>query len=188
MQQKPSPPGPLRPAFFFVRAAVKKPQLTQARLCELLHYDPQTGEFRWRACNRQGHHARDVAGARMRSDYWAIHLDGRMYRAHQLAWLYMKGEWGKPLIDHRDGNPLNNRWRNLRLASHTNNAADRPRLRSNTSGFKGVTFDRRRGNWFAQISKQGRRYSIGRYATAQAAHEAYVMAARLLFGEFARTE
>jgi hypothetical protein len=167
---------------------VNRPALTQERLQKLLHYDPQTGEFRWRVRMRPNIQAGDLAGTRMRSDYWCIHLDGRNYRAHQLAWLYMKGEWGRPVIDHRDGNPLNNRWRNLRLASHANNAANRPRLCSNTSGFKGVTFDRRRGNWFAQITKQGRRYWIGRYATAQEAHEAYATAARLLFGEFARTE
>jgi hypothetical protein len=167
---------------------VNRPALTQERLQKLLHYDPQTGEFRWRVRMRPNIQAGDLAGTRMRSDYWCIHLDGRNYRAHQLAWLYMKGEWGRPVIDHRDGNPLNNRWRNLRLASHANNAANRPRQYSNTSGFKGVTFDRRRGNWFAQITKQGRRYWIGRYATAQEAHEAYVTAARLLFGEFARTE
>jgi HNH endonuclease/AP2 domain len=166
---------------------VDKPKLTQARLRELLHYDPGTGEFHWRVCKRQGHQAGDIAGCRMRSEYWAIHIDGRNYRAHQLAWLYMKGEWGRPVIDHRDGNPFNNRWRNLRLASHANNAANRPRLRSNSSGFTGVSFDRR-GNWMAQITKQGRRYFIGRYGSAQEAHEAYVTAARLLFGEFARTE
>ena len=165
-----------------------KPQLTQARLCELLHYDPDSGEFRWRADMRSNVRAGDIAGCRMRSEYWTIHIDGRNYRAHQLAWLYMKGEWGRPLIDHRDGNPLNNRWSNLRLASHTDNAANRPRLRSNTSGFKGVSFDRRRGNWIAQITYQGRRYFIGRYPTAEEAHEAYVTAARLLCGEFARTE
>jgi len=167
---------------------VKTPELTQSRLQELLHYDPGSGEFHWRVQKKNNHSAGDIAGCRMRSEYWTIHIDGRNYRAHQLAWLYMQGEWGRPLIDHRDGNPLNNRWSNLRLSSHTENAANRPRLRSNTSGFKGVSFDRRRGKWLAQIQKQGRRYPIGRYDTAQEAHEAYATAARLLFGEFARAE
>ena len=164
-----------------------KSELTQARLQELLHYDPDTGEFRWRLQKKKNHCAGDVAGCRMRSEYWTIHIDGRNYRAHQLAWLYMMGEWGRPMIDHRDGDPLNNRWRNLRLASAGNNAANRPRLCNNTSGFKGVTFNRRRGKGMAQITKDGRRYVPGYFDTAEAAHEAYVAAARLLFGEFART-
>jgi len=167
---------------------VDKPKLTQERLQQLLRYDPDTGEFRWRVQKRANHRAGDIAGCRMRSEYWSIHIDGRCYRAHQLAWLYVQGEWGRPLIDHRDGDPMNNRWRNLRLASHGDNAANRPRLRNNTSGYKGVSFDRRRGRWMAQITHRGRRYCIGRYKTAQDAHSAYVAKARELFGEFARME
>src|SRR5262249_61415835 len=122
--------------------AMNKPALTQQRLQQLLSYDPGSGEFRWRALVRPNR-AGEIAGCPMRSDYWTIHIDGRNYRAHQLAWLYMNGEWGRPLIDHRDGDPFNNRWCNLRVSSYSHNAANRPRLRNNTSGFKGVTFDRR---------------------------------------------
>jgi hypothetical protein len=100
----------------------------------------------------------------------------------------MKGEWGRPVIDHRDGNPLNNRWRNLRLCSVSENAANRRRLRNNKSGFKGVAFVPERGMWRARISKHGKRYPLGNYATAEEAHAAYVAKARELFGEFARTK
>ena len=158
---------------------MNKPELTQARLCALLHYDPGTGEFRWRAHMGPDLCAGDIAGCRMPAEYWTIHVDGRNYRAHQLAWLYMRGEWGRPLIAHRDGNPLNNRWRNLALADHLNHAASRPRRRGNVSGFKAVSFDRRSGNWTAQINKEGRSYFLGRYPTVQEAHEAYATAARL---------
>jgi len=167
---------------------VNKPRLTQQRVQELLEYDEHSGEFRWRVTKNPNIRKGEVAGCQARSEYWSIHIDGRNYRAHQLAWLYVKGEWGRPLIDHRDGNPLNNRWTNLRLATHTNNAANRPRLPRNTSGFKGVSFDRRRGAWAAQITKEGKRYFIGRYATPEEAHAAYVAKARELFGEFARVE
>jgi hypothetical protein len=166
---------------------VKKSELTQERLRELLDYDPKTGKFRWRAREESNQRFGHIAGSRTRSEYWAIRIDGRPYQAHQLAWLYMKGEWGRPVIDHCDGNPFNNQWSNLRLSTHSNNAANRRRPRSNTSGFKGVTFDRQRGNWKAQITKDGRYYCVGRYATAEEAHAAYVAKARELFGEFART-
>ena len=167
---------------------MKKPKLTQERLQELLEYDQDTGEFRWRVTRKPNICAGEVAGCRARSEYWKICIDGCNYRAHQLAWLYVNGEWGRPLIDHCDGDPLNNAWDNLRLASHADNAANRPRLPGNTSGLKGASFDRRRGNWMAQITKKGKHYFIGRFATAQEAHEAYVKKARELFGEFARTE
>jgi hypothetical protein len=168
--------------------AVKKPELTQERLRELLDYDPETGNFHWRVRKKRGHRAGDIAGCRVRSDCWCINIDGRFYRAHQLAWLHTKGEWGRPIIDHRDGNPLNNRWSNLRLSSYSENAANRGRLRSNTSGFKGVVFDRRRGNWRGAITKLGKRHHIGTYATAEEAHAAYVAKARELYGEFARAQ
>jgi len=164
----------------------KKPELTQERLHELLRYDRKTGQFRWR--DNSNHRAGQIAGCRVRSDFWCIHIDGRRYQAHQLAWLYIKGEWGRPVIDHRDGDPLNNCWRNLRVSTHSNNGANRRRMRSNTSGFKGVVFDRKRGNWKAQITKDGRQYYLGHYATAEEAHEAYVAKARELFGKFARTK
>jgi len=166
---------------------MKELDLTQERLKALLDYDSETGVFRWRVQNKSNRKT-VIAGCRAQSEHWSINIEGRRYRAHQLAWLYMKGEWGRPLIDHRDGNPLNNRWDNLRLGSHGDNAANRSRLRTNRSGFKGVCFDPRRGKWRAQITKDGRRFSIGSYATAEEAHAAYVAKARELFGEFARAE
>jgi hypothetical protein len=167
---------------------VKKPELTQERLREILDYDPDTGEFRWRVRKRTSLRAGEIAGCRAGSAHWCIGIDGRTYRANQLAWLYVKGEWGRPVVDHRDGNPLNNRWSNLRLSSYSNNVANQSRKQSNTSGFKGVHRDRRRGKWIAQIKKNGRQYWLGRFETAEQAHAAYVAKAHELFGEFARAE
>jgi HNH endonuclease/AP2 domain len=160
----------------------KRPRLTRARLRELLHYDEDTGEFRW--WKRVGNEAclGGVAG------YVRICILGRTYRAHQLAWLYVKGRWGRPLIDHRDGDSTNNRWSNLRRATLSQNSANSRRPRNNTSGYKGVMLCRESGRWLARISKDGRKIYLGMFATPEAAHDAYVAAARKLFGEFARPE
>jgi hypothetical protein len=91
------------------------------------------------------------------------------------------------MIDHRDGNRANNRWSNLRLATQSENSANRHRHINNTSGFKGVSLCKW-GKWRACIEKNGRKIHLGMYDTPQAAHAAYVAAARKLFGEFARTE
>jgi hypothetical protein len=93
---------------------------------------------------------------------------------------------GWPLVDHRNGDGLDNRRNNLRMASRSQNNAN-ARLRStNRSGFKGVTLDRRIGRWNARIyvNKQGR--SLGYFATAEEAARAYDAAAIEVFGEFAR--
>lgn len=159
---------------------MEKRALTQERLREILHYDPGTGEFRWRTQDECEHRGGEIAGCSMRSDYWCIHVDGRSYRAHQLAWLYMTGEWGRPLIDHRDGDPFNNRWRNLRVSDRLNSASHCKLRRSDRSVFAGISLDRRSGQWTARICNGKRVYSLGRFPTNEAAHEAYAMAARLI--------
>jgi hypothetical protein len=158
------------------------PRLTRARLRELLHYNEDTGEFRW--WKRVGNEMclGNVAG------YVRIHVLGRNYRAHQLAWLYMKGRWGRPVIDHCDGDSTNNRWSNLRRATRSQNSANSRRPRDNTSGYKGVVPCGGSGRWQARVGKNGRKIYLGTFATPEAAHDAYVAAARKLFGEFARPE
>src|SRR5262249_22639430 len=76
------PRAALQPVFIWA-LEMKKPELTQARLHELLDYDPDTGEFRWCKQKKKNHHAGDVAGCRAMSGYWMIHIDGRNYRAHR---------------------------------------------------------------------------------------------------------
>jgi hypothetical protein len=167
----------------------RPPRLTQERLRELLRYDRDTGEFRWRQRASYVVQVGDIAGSLNKTTgYRLIHIDGRNYKAHQLAWLYMTGAWCRPMIDHRDMNRANNRWSNLRRATPSTNAANRGRPRTNASGFKGVHFRRATGKWRAQISKDGRARYLGQFSTPQAAHAAYVAAARDLFGEFARVE
>jgi Demerecviridae HNH endonuclease len=98
----------------------------------------------------------------------------------------MRGHWCAQVIDHRDLDPSNNRLTNLRRATKSQNNANRRVCRNNASGLKGVSPDR--GRWRASIRKNGRRRHLGMFPTPQAAHAAYVKAARKLFGRFARTE
>jgi HNH endonuclease len=151
-----------------------------------LHYDDQTGEFRWLKRTGPRVRAGQIAGFLNRDRYRLIAIDGRGYPAHRLAWLYMTGKWRSLVIDHRDGDPSNNRWANLRRATRSQNSANRRVPRHNPWGLKGVSH--RRGKWYANICKRGRKQFLGTFSTPQAAHAAYAKAARNLFGEFARTE
>jgi hypothetical protein len=166
----------------------RPPRLTQERLHEILRYEPQTGEFRWRQRVSYAIQVGDIAGSRSKAGYWCIHVSGRSYKAHQLAWLYVTGVWGRPTIDHRDLDKANNRWSNLRRATRSANGANRRRHRNNACGFKGVYLHRKSGKWHAQIRKDGKAYYLGSFSTPQDAHKAYVAVARDLFGEFARAE
>ena len=88
------------------------------------------------------------------------------------------------LVDHEDGNGLNNRRDNLRLASHAQNARNRQMHKNNTSGYKGVYKNGKR--FIARLTVNGRLTSVGTYDTSELAALAYNAAAILHHGEFAR--
>lgn len=90
------------------------------------------------------------------------------------------------LVDHKDGNPLNNTRENVRLANSKQNAYNTRRAKDNKSGYKGVHFEK--GKWSARIMVNKKFLRLGRYNTPEEAHEAYKKAAIEHFGEFARFE
>jgi HNH endonuclease/AP2 domain len=149
---------------------------------ERLTYDPATGVFRWKV---SGHKVRVgmVAGTKHRGGHIAIRVKGKVYYAHRLAWLFMTGQWPKDQIDHIDGNPANNRFDNLREATHAQNCANR---RHRGPGLKGAVFDKSTGKWHSRIRHQGKKKYLGYFNTAEEAHAAYVAKAEEVFGAFAR--
>lgn len=170
--------------------------LTYDRLKEVLHYDPETGVFTWlsrpeityRVGNWNARWAGKVAGCPMiRGQYWGIGVDSRTHGAHRLAVLYMTGEWPANDVDHINCDGTDNRWINLRVANRSQNCGNSRKARNNTSGFKGVSFDRATGMWKATIGKNRKTQNLGRYSTREQAYAVYCRAAALVFGEFART-
>lgn len=91
------------------------------------------------------------------------------------------------LVDHRDGDGLNNRRSNLRTATRAQNGQNVKPRKTNSSGFKGVTWHKENRRWCAQIKAQGVKKHIGYFATAEEAASAYADASNRLHGEFGRT-
>lgn len=89
------------------------------------------------------------------------------------------------IIDHIDNNPANNRKDNLRICSGSENNRNQARNRNNTSGFKGVSYHKATGKYFARITVDFKNIWLGRYDTAEQAHEAYCSAAIKYHGEYA---
>jgi hypothetical protein len=170
-------------------------ELTAARVREVLEYSPETGTFKWcqemcagRGSGRALVKAGDIAGGMRSNGYLAIAIDGRRYAAHRLAWLYVHGRWPAATIDHANGDPLDNRIVNLREATQQQNNCNSRKAKHNSSGFKGVSFEKRRRVFEAYISVNNRKVTLGRFPTAEEAHRAYCAAAEKLRGEFARFE
>ncbi|WP_341520726.1 HNH endonuclease [Pseudomonas sp. G.S.17] len=92
------------------------------------------------------------------------------------------------VVDHINGDGLDNRRANLRVCTNAENLRNRKMHLNNRSGFKGVYFDdSRRGKpWRAQITAHGKKHRLGRFDTAEEASAAYRKAAPHMHGEFAR--
>lgn len=87
--------------------------------------------------------------------------------------------------EHKNRNTLDNRRCNLRVASSSQNQANRPVTKCSTSGYKGVSWNKEMGKWQAQIGKDRRLRYLGRFSDKIEAAKAYDKAAKELFGEFA---
>lgn len=133
-------------------------------------------EYKWHA----------LKGAGSREPYAAtnIKIDGKWKRAWMHKILLNAGS--DQVVDHIDGNTLNNQKSNLRLATKTQNQQNRRGRRDSKSGYKGVSYESRKGYWRARIKVNGKLLSLGSFATPEEAHEAYKTAALKYFGEFSR--
>jgi hypothetical protein len=160
--------------------------ITAEKLRARLDYDPATGLFTWRENQRR--HSGKLAGTIGVRGYIQIMLDKRQYRAHRLAWLHVHGAWPATALDHINGIHDDNRIKNLRLATPSQNGANRVINGRSTSGFKGVSFQKDRSKWRAQIRVNWKPLYLGLFETAEDAHAAYLAAAKLHFGEYARAK
>lgn len=165
--------------------------LTADAVLAALDYSPETGVFVWKyradaPAAWNGKHAGKVAGHTDADGYVHIRLNRRPYLAHRLAWLMMMGEWPANGVDHKDTNPGNNAWSNLRQADKSENGRNRGPNTNNKSGYKGVSFCAKRKKWQAHIYVHGRSIALGRFNSKEDAAVAYDRAAAEMHGVFAR--
>ncbi len=92
----------------------------------------------------------------------------------------------KSKVDHKNGNKLDNRKENLRLSTHSQNGCNRGKQVNNSSGLKGVTWNKERLAWHAQIGVRGKRIHLGYFSNPGLAAMAYNHAAIKHHGEFAK--
>jgi hypothetical protein len=168
-------------------AAASEKRLTVERLREVIAYDQETGLFTWRVTLSPIAQAGKQAGCtRSTRGYRKIRIDGRLFPAHRLAWLYVTGRWPVACIDHRNLDPSDNRFDNLREATPSQNMFN---MRGQKSAFplKGVHRGTVTGKaWRSCISAGKKAIHLGSFDCPAAAHFAYVVAADKLHGEFAR--
>lgn len=160
------------------RGIIRHGKLGPERLRQVFAYDVAVGKFTRR--NRPG----AKVGTLTSKGYVSIMVDGELYVAHRLVWLYAYGCWPANQLDHINGIKTDNRLSNLREATNQQNSFGRGAHHDNRSGMKGVT--KRNGCWQATIMKDRKSHYLGRFGCPTAARIAYISAARLHFGDFAR--
>lgn len=161
-------------------------ELTQERLKEVLHYDPETGDWTWLVRKANRIYAGSKAGGVDTSEgYYKIGVDGRVHKAHRLAFLYMTGEYPKSQVDHINGEKSDNRWGNLREASPSENLRNVGAYSSNVSGLKGVSYRPKADMYLSRITVDGVTHYLGWFSCPREASHAYNKAAIQFHGEFA---
>jgi len=172
---------------------------TQELLKQLLCYDPETGVFIWheRSLNtfktigagkiwNSRFSEKQAGGICKLTGYVFIGINKIQYRAHRLAWLYEYGYLPLVEMDHINMIRHDNRICNLREASHGENNQNKRKLRNNTSGYKGVCWDKQAKKWKAQIGKDNKIHGLGHFNDIKHAYFAYCKASKQLHAEFSR--
>jgi len=133
--------------------------ITQKELKELLHYDPLTGIFTW-ASTRRGRKVGNTAGYLNTIGYIIIQINGKKYKAHRLAWLYVHG-YLPEFIDHENHIRDNNWILNLQDATRIENGKNLSIYKNNSSGVTGVNWHKTTNKWRASIGINNKDKHLG---------------------------
>ena len=135
--------------------------MSQDELKKLLEYNKDTGVFKWLVYRSRNAKPGYVAGNSHHTGYSFIKINGRMYAAHRLAWLYVYGEFPENQVDHINHDRFDNRISNLRDVTHKENALNQKTRKTNTSGVTGVSWSKQHKKWMARVMSNGKNIFLG---------------------------
>lgn len=139
--------------------------MTHSELIELVDYDPLTGVFTSKPGNK---YSNQPVGARLGTlhktkGYRYITVKRKLFREHRLVFFYMTGKWPTNQVDHKNQDKADNRWDNLRDVTALINCSNRPTFRSNTSGCRGVVWNKQCNKWQVLCRSKNKQYYLGLY-------------------------
>ena len=150
-----------------------------------VHYDKHTGIFtRVKDHIKKKYLAGSVTGVSRPDGYFQIMIDGKIFLAHRLAWLYEFGEVPSKNIDHINGDKKDNRISNLRSVTQSVNLQNQRKAKGNRthSKFLGVSLANKGSckekPYQARIVVNSKAIYLGTFDTEENAHKAYILAKR----------
>jgi hypothetical protein len=150
--------------------------LTRGKTAVVDDEDADLAKFKWMAQETRGRF------------YAARKVKGKLVYMHRVIQERKQGEIpAGVLVDHKDGDSLRNLRDNIRAATNLQNQQNRGVAKNNTTGYKGVSFDKNTGKWSASIRINGKKVFLGRHEVPELAAWAYEQASVEHYGEFHRS-
>ena len=158
-----------------------------------LNYCPESGLLSWRY-----RHGGSIGDKRFNARYFGcpvgnehngylrLSLKQKFYTGHRIAWAIHYGRWPQDVIDHIDGDGMNNRIANLRECTQAENMRSRGPNRDNRSGVRGVHWSKSHGMWCARLTVAGKVHRFGRYKTIEEAAAVIREKSPNVLGDFCR--
>lgn len=158
-------------------------------LRSLLLYNKRTGVVTWKIL-KGSRHPGTVVGCPDPRGYYRVRLNGTFYYLHRVIWKLETSVDPGNTVDHKDLNKSNNRWRNLRLATSTQQHMNRRLQSNNTNGVKGIRKEKRPciRAWQVRIYVDGKEVTIGRFRTKREAVAARRRAEKKHYKQFRRVQ
>ena len=148
-------------------------------------FEIRDGGLFWRSPGK--HKRTDIPAGCLKSGYRHVNIGGSHYVAHRIVFAIANGRWPIGEIDHINCVRSDNRPENLRESTRRQNSNNRLTSRNNTSGHKGICWDKQTGKWRARIYTSAGIINLGRHEDLELAAFIYQCAAEKYHGEFART-
>lgn len=166
----------------------KPKELTHEYLKQIIDYNPETGEFKWKITQGSNVYGDDAFYVHQRPNNiftLKTHILGKPYSTNRLIVLWMTGYMPSPnrVVMTIDNNCFNLKWSNVKVGSCSDAHIKRRNIGSLAS--KGVYFVRQRKKYRSVIQINGKPKYLGLFKTEHEAHEAYMKAARKHYGELA---
>lgn len=156
-------------------------KLIPTELKDLIRYDEKTGLAFWNEAPSKSVKAGSAIST-LKNGYIVFSYKRSQYLLHRVIWFIMKGEQPSEIIDHKNRMTTDNKWSNLREATYEESSINTSISSRNSSGYKGVYWNKRKNRYIARIGSGNKRKVLGQFVSEKDAAIAYDNAALKLYG------